>query len=136
MAIFNSNLFNKAIFNTKFIASRGNGVSKRRFKKLPKELMESHASFKVSSGLIIPVYVKAESKILTGFQSKIESRISYPDSISTSSKILREVVQSVKSSVVTDGEIMIKGKLNNVELKLNKFFKSHRVVNQLLLLDI
>lgn len=134
MVVFNSTLFNKAIFNTKFIAS--GGVSKRRFKKLPKQLMEGSAVLKVSSGLIIPVYLKAESKILTGFNSKVESKISYPDSIVTSSKILREVYKPIHSVVSTVGDIVVKGKLNNVELKLNKFFKSHTVVNQLLLLDI
>ena len=134
MVVFNSNLFNKAIFNTKFIAS--GGVSKRKFIKLPKQLMEGSAILKVSSGLIIPVYLKAESKILTGFNSKVESKISYPDSIVTSSKILREVYKPIHSVVSTVGDIVVKGKLNNVELKLNKFFKSHTVVNQLLLLDI
>ena len=134
MVVFNSTLFNKAIFNTKFIAS--GGVSKRRFKKLPKQLMEGSAVLKVSSGLIIPVYLKAEGKILTGFNSKVESKISYPDSIVTSSKILREVYKPIHSVVSTVGDITVKGKLNNVELKLNKFFKSHTVVNQLLLLDI
>mgnify|MGYP003630306616 FL=1 len=134
MVVFNSTLFNKAIFNTKFIAS--GGVSKRRFKKLPKQLMEGSAVLKVSSGLIIPVYLKAEGKILTGFNSKVESKISYPDSIVTSSKILREVYKPIHSVVSTVGDIVVKGKLNNVELKLNKFFKSHTVVNQLLLLDI
>ena len=134
MVVFNSNLFNKAIFNTKFIAS--GGVSKRRFKKLPKQLMEGSAVLKVSSGLIIPVYLKAEGKILTGFNSKVESKISYPDSMTISSKILREVYKPIHSVVSTVGDITVKGKLNNVELKLNKFFKSHTVVNQLLLLDI
>tara|TARA_R110000803_G_scaffold7849_1_gene25216 strand:- start:337 stop:741 length:405 start_codon:yes stop_codon:yes gene_type:complete len=134
MVVFNSTLFNKAIFNTKFIAS--GGVSKRRFKKLPKQLMEGSAVLKVSSGLIIPVYLKAEGKILTGFNSKVESKISYPDSIVTSSKILREVYKPIHSVVSSVGDITVKGKLNNVELKLNKFFKSHTVVNQLLLLDI
>jgi len=134
MTIFNSTLFNKAIFNTKFIPT--GGVSKRRFKKLPKQLMEGSAVLKVSSGLIIPVYLKAEGKILTGFNHSIESRISYPDSMSISSKILREVYKPIHSVVSTVGDITVKGKLNNVELKLNKFFKSHTVVNQLLLLDI
>tara|TARA_R110000803_G_scaffold76587_1_gene141286 strand:- start:3 stop:407 length:405 start_codon:yes stop_codon:yes gene_type:complete len=134
MVVFNSNLFNKAIFNTKFIAS--GGVSKRKFIKLPKQLMEGSAILKVSSGLIIPVYLKAESKILTGFNSKVESKISYPDSIITSSKILREVYKPIHSAVSTIGNIAVKGKLDNVELKLNKFFKSHTIVNQLLLLDI
>ena len=134
MVVFNSTLFNKAIFNTKFIAS--GGVSKRRFKKLPKQLMEGSAVLKVSSGLIIPVYLKAEGKILTGFNSKVESKISYHDSLGASSKILREVYKPIQSVVSTVGDIVVKGKLNNVELKLNKFFKSHTVVNQLLLLDI
>ena len=134
MTIFNSTLFNKEIFNTKFIPT--GGVSKRRFKKLPKQLMESSAILKVSSGLIIPVYLTVEGKTLTGFNSSIESKISYPDSMTISSKILREVYKPIHSAVSTVGDIVVKGKLNNVELKLNKFFKSHTVVNQLLLLDI
>ena len=134
MTIFNSTLFNKAIFNTKFIPT--GGVSKRRFKKLPKQLMEASASLRISSGLIVPVYLKAESKILTVTNHSIESKISYPDSMSISSKVLCEVYKPIHSVVSTVGDIVVKGKLNNVELKLNKFFKSHTVVNQLLLLDI
>ncbi len=134
MTVLKSTLIKKAICNTKFIPS--GGVSKRRFKKLPKQLMEGSAVLKVSSGLIIPVYLKAEGKILTGFNSKVESKISYPDSMTISSKILREVYKPIHSVVSTVGDITVKGKLNNVELKLNKFFKSHTVVNQLLLLDI
>ena len=132
--IFNHKIFNRAIFNTRLLAT---GPSQRRkFKKLPKQLMEGSAVLKVSSGLIIPVYLKAEGKILTGFNSKVESKISYPDSMTISSKILREVYKPIHSVVSTVGDITVKGKLNNVELKLNKFFKSHTVVNQLLLLDI
>ena len=131
--IFNHKIFNRAIFNTRLLAS---GVSKRKFIKLPKQLMEGVAILKVSSGLVIPVYLKAEGKILTGFNSKVESKISYPDSIITSSKISREVYKPIYSAVSTVGDLALKGKLVNVELVLNKFFKSHKVINQLLLLDV
>lgn len=134
MVVFNSTLFNKAIFNTKFIAS--GGVSKRIFKKLPKKLMEGSAILKVSSGLIIPVYLKAEGKILSGFNSKVESKISYPDSMNISSKILYEVYKPIYSIVSTVGDIVVKGKLNSAELKVNKIIKSHTVFKQLLFLDI
>ena len=134
MTIFNSTLFNKAIFNTKFIPT--GGVSKRRFKKLPKQLMETSASLRVSSGLVIPVYLAVESKMLTEFYSNVESKISYPDSIPTSSKILADVYKPVSSVVTTDGEIGVVAKFDNIELKLNKMYKGDTVRNILSLLDI
>lgn len=134
ISLFNYTIFNRPIFNTRLEAT---GPSqRRRFKKLPKQLMEASAILKLSSGLVIPVYLKADGKILSGFNSKVESKISYPDSMIASSKIFREVYKPIYSAVSTEGDLSLKGKLINVELVLNKFFKSHKVINQLLLLDI
>jgi hypothetical protein len=134
MAVFNSTLFNKAIFNTKFIAS--GGVSKRKFRKQPKELLWSHAILKVESRIDIPVSIKTEGKILTGFNSKVGSKISYTDNVITSSKILREIYKPVNSVVYTDMEVDVNSTLDNMELKLNKIYKYNTIKSVLSLLDI
>tara|TARA_B110000285_G_scaffold206879_1_gene245798 strand:+ start:1371 stop:1775 length:405 start_codon:yes stop_codon:yes gene_type:complete len=134
MVVFNSTLFNKAIFNTKFIAS--GGVPNRKFRKLPKELLWSHALLKVKSKIIMPVSIRTEGKILTEFNSKVGSKISYTDNVITSSKILSELYKPVTSIVYTDMEVDVNSTLDNMELKLNKIYKYNTIKSVLSLLDI
>jgi len=134
MAIFNSTLFNKAIFNTKFIPANTGGVAKWR--KQPKQYLTAYSGFKVSSNIIIPTGIKIESKILTDIHSTVVSNISINHNIYISSKILTESSKKVVSSISKDMTVHVKAKLINMELKLNRMLKNNAVMNNLLLLDI
>jgi|LWDU01.1.fsa_nt_gi hypothetical protein len=132
-SIFNATLFNKAIFNTRFIAATG--YTKRKFKRLPKQLLSAQTTLKVSSKLMKPVSLKFESKILTELQSTIESKILTNRDIDTISKIMSEVYKPIGSLISKDVDITVKGNINVMELNSNKMIKYNTIQNILSLID-
>jgi hypothetical protein len=133
MPVFNSTLFNKAIFNTKFIAS--GGVSKRKFRKLPKQLMFSQTTLKASSNIVIPVSLKFESKVSGDITSNVKSSVSFNDSITILSKLSHEFNKPINSSISKGIDITVKGNINVMELNSNKMVKYNTIQNILSLID-
>ena len=135
MAVFNSTLFNKAIFNTKFIPA-GGGVSKRRFIKLPKQKMFAHTELSVSSNTSVHSTISFESKITSEIHSSVDSKISFGDSVNISSKLLHELYKPINSAIMSkDVGITVKGNINVMELNSNKMVKYNTIHNILTLLD-
>lgn len=130
VAIFNSTLFNKAIFNTRVM---GSGVSK--FKKQKKQKILAQGIIRIQGGIAIPVLVKAESKISTTQSNEIKGKILTYGSSNVESKILIPSDIPVKSSISTDYSIPVKGKLNNMELTMNKIAKANKIQNILTIMD-
>ena len=130
-AVFNSTLFNKAIFNTKFIDPPGFTHIGRE----PKKKLLANTFIKISSTLTIPVVIFSESKVSTNVQSYAKSKISLESFKDIKSKILREIYQPVGSSLSTDESITIKGMLNVVELSTNRSAKYNKIQGIISLMD-
>ncbi len=133
--LFNREIFNDDIFNTAepVSASVSGGVSK--FKKLKKQKILAQATIRLQGGIVIPVLIKAESKISTILTKKTKGKILTHSSSKVESKILIPCEIPVKSSISTDYSIPVKGKLNTVELTMNKIVKANKIQNILTIMD-
>lgn len=134
VSVFNRTIFNDDVFNTAIVNQPG--FSNRPFKKEPKRTMYATAGLKVSARLTTPVSLSFESKILTEYVTKTQSKILQGGSIVIISKILCEVHQPVKSVVSRDYSVPIKGRLNSMELSMNKFVKYNKINTVISLLDL
>ena len=131
LGVFNSSLFNKPIFNTKFIDPPGFTHIGRE----PKKKLLANAFIKISSSLTIHTVIYSESSISTNIQSQVISKISFNSFKEATSKILHEIYQPVNSIISKNESIPIKGRLNSVELSMNRVAKYNKIQGILALLD-
>ena len=129
--VFNRAIFNDELFNT---AEVGSGVSKQ-FKKRKKQKILAQAIIRLQGGIVIPVLIKAESKVSTILTKETKGKILTYSSSKTNSKISTESVMPIKSNILTDYSIPIKGHINHTELTMNKIAKANKIQNILTVMD-